>query len=99
MQSRSRASHQITDRPERHGRYASTRRNRTLAWQGEADYRSQTKELSRRVAKAKRAHCGYNFYVCSINSRLGPASFLCMCTMKAVPNSGVARFKIGMDTN
>ena len=37
-------------------------------------------------------------YVCSIKSRLCPTSFLCMCTMNAVPNSGVARLRIGIDT-
>ena len=37
-------------------------------------------------------------YVCSIKSRRAPASFLCMCTMNAMPNSGVAKLRIGIDT-
>src|SRR6185503_405075 len=34
----------------------------------------------------------------SISSGLGPDSRLCMWTMKAMPNSGVARLTIGIDT-
>ena len=35
----------------------------------------------------------------SISSGRGPLSRLCMWTMKAMPNSGVARLTIGIDTN
>src|SRR5204863_8294152 len=35
----------------------------------------------------------------SISSGRGPESRLCMWTMKAMPNSGVARLTIGIETN
>jgi len=39
------------------------------------------------------------FLAGSINSGRGPDRRLCMWTMKAMPNSGVARLTIGIETN
>src|SRR5664279_757258 len=40
----------------------------------------------------------FAFLAGSISSGRGPESRLCMWTMKAMPNSGVARLTIGIDT-
>jgi hypothetical protein len=41
----------------------------------------------------------HGFHVVSIRSGRAPDRRLCICTMNAMPNSGVARLTIGIDTN
>ena len=108
-----RASDQGVDRCDGRGGNHAARCDRAFARQGEADYRSEAgRTTPTATPREKRASSSWlwfprfredersqHFLTYMISSRRRPAMRLCTCVMNAMPNSGVARFTIGIDTN